>query len=156
MKKKLDFITNSSSTAFMVKAKNTGTVLKKMWDIYLKDLKEYWPDNELSEQQLEADKWINENYKTFNNNVIIPWTCNYETLIFHNDNSDISKKGYIEVNTCTNTNWWGSSKLDIIDIGDDWDYGTKFNLDEIQFKDLFDMKTKTYKEFLEQSENYEF
>ncbi len=142
MKYKKCFVTNSSSTSFIVKGK-TGEILKEMWDLYLKDFKCYFDEKNINEAQFKANEWVNKNYKTFNENVIIPWTCNYETLIFHNPKLE---KELVEVNTCNNINWRDSS-LDIINIKND--YTDEISLSDIEFLDLSDMKVKKFSKYIE-------
>jgi len=143
MKIKFGFITNSSSVSFIIEnEENTGMVLKKMWDHFIGRLRKNYPEIETYPEHIEAERWINENYKSFNDNIIIPWTCNYETLIFNQDQNII-------VETCRNENWGEMENLEIIHI-DDYDYE---KIEFTEFLDLTDMKIKTYKQFLKDNSN---
>ena len=55
---------------------------------------------------IETMKWLNENPK-YENGIIIPWTCNYETFIYR------AKNGKIHVCTCNNTIWGQTYEEDI-------------------------------------------
>lgn len=105
MKKKIDFITNSSSSSFILPStiKDTKTVAKQMVDIIFKEWKEF--------DSLDEDfkKQIYNNIKELdkNENIMIPFSCNYETFIHRLEN------GNIFVDTCHNHDW--ERTMDIIE-----------------------------------------
>lgn len=103
MKKKIDFITNSSSSSFILPStiKDTKTVAKQMVDIIFKEWKEF--------DRLDEDfkKQIYNNIKELdkNENIMIPFSCNYETFIHRLEN------GNIFVDTCHNHDWERSMNI---------------------------------------------
>lgn len=101
MKIKLDFVTNSSSTCFIVSHKNTKDVAMEMVKIIFKEWDQY---NYKKDKKFENMIFKNIKKLPENENIMIPFSTNYETFIFNNNNT-------IYVDTCTNHDWWG--KLDV-------------------------------------------
>jgi hypothetical protein len=101
MKVKNDFITNSSSTSFIINEKNTKEVAKRIVNIIFSEWEShgYGPDDIFRENIYNAIEKLSDN-----DNILIPFTCNYETFIY-------TYKGQIIVDTCWNHNW---SSLNII------------------------------------------
>ncbi len=145
MKIKQDFITNSSSMNFIIKGATIGEILKEISKIHNHDWKSYFPSNRNKDHEgsIKTFEFLFDN-KNFNENVIFPWTCNYETFIFR------ISKDQIRVETCNNVDWFGKGflrKFKIKVLRDDYDYKS----DKEIFLDLSDMKTKTGKKFREDS-----
>jgi len=114
MKIKQDFITNSSSTSFILSYKNTKVVTKKMVDIIFKEW--FYLDCKADE---EFKKEVYKRIKKLENDecVMIPFSCNYETFIIKNDDGNI----YVE--TCNNHRW---DNLDILKYVDMFENNDEF------------------------------
>lgn len=92
MKIKNDFVTNSSSTSFIVDEDMTTS------EVALEMIRVFCQDEGRLFNQLENISWLQENLKTFDENILIPYTTNYETWIF-------KREGKIYVQTCNNHPW---------------------------------------------------
>jgi|LSQX01.2.fsa_nt_gb hypothetical protein len=103
MKRKLDFITNSSSTSFIISDHNdTRTVAKKMLDIIFDEWKSLdYNDEEFIKKMYNRVKKLSKN-----ENIMIPFSCNYETFIFK------TEAGNIFVDTCNNHSWYRKLNFD--------------------------------------------
>ena len=116
MKKKLDFVTNSSSSSFILSdsIKDTKTVAKQMVDLIFKEWKEFDrnPDEEFSKKIFDNIKKLDKD-----ENIMIPFSCNYETFIYRLEN------GKIFVDTCNNHDW--ERTMDIIEHFNPDDYDEK-------------------------------
>lgn len=102
MKVRKGFVSNSSSSSFIVNATSTKEIAIKMMEFLVKREDE---DSFFAEKK----KIFDENIKKvtdLDTPIYIPWTCNYETYIWKKD-----KDNFI-VDTCNNHGWW-ESDLDI-------------------------------------------
>lgn len=94
MKIRNGFVSNSSSSSFIVKAKSSMEAYYKMLKAYNEDQNASWGCDGRSD-----DKFINTHNMKFNGGIFIPYTCNYETYIYPSDN------GECHVETCNNHDW---------------------------------------------------
>ena len=101
MKIRNGFVSNSSSSSFVISAKSTMKVFNKMIPLIKK---EYDDDKEsvAAWQKYHAKKvdvFKKSHDETFNGGIIIPFTCNFETFIFP------VKDGECYVESCNNHPW---------------------------------------------------
>jgi len=102
MKIRTGFVSNSSSTSFVVTAKTSMEVFNKMVSVIKADycdnggdFRKAWYDV----QKPKVDGFLKRYPKNYNNGIIIPFTCNFETYIFP------SIGGKCLVETCNNCQW---------------------------------------------------
>jgi hypothetical protein len=104
MKIRQGFVSNSSSSSFIVMAENSMEVFRAMTKIVKREYNEEWRGSD-SEGWFEthwADhikEFESSHNKYFNGGIILPFTCNYETYIFP------SVDGKCLVETCNNHEW---------------------------------------------------
>jgi hypothetical protein len=100
MKIRNGFVSNSSSSSFIVNAKSSMEVFLKMIGVVYDEYKEYengaWWKKHHEENVM---RFIENHADKFNEGIIIPFTCNFETYIFP------AKDGKCYVETCNNHPW---------------------------------------------------
>lgn len=101
MKIRSGFVSNSSSSSFLLDAKKSTTAqiaVIMMYQIQFERSKyECDEDPETSQDFKDALTWL-ENNKDFNDPVMLPWSCNYESFIWIDGDK-------ICVDTCNNHDW---------------------------------------------------
>lgn len=106
MKIRSGFVSNSSSSSFIIRDGRTAVeVAKQMCEIVFEEYeREDWFSEEKKKEYLEKNKkilkWLDDNPK-YPGSILIPLTCNYETWIY----TDWIKLGNIFIDTCNNHDW---------------------------------------------------
>lgn len=139
MKQRHGFVSNSSSSSFIVRGtkRTTSQIMREM----LKLVKAERKENKYNTRKItKVIKWLQTHPKK-DMPLVYPYTCNYETWIFKNkDNTDTI------IETCNNHDCnWESMDFDYRSE-DDYDEDFKY-MKTLKFLDLEDMKEKTYDEY---------
>lgn len=136
MKIRSGFVSNSSSSSFIMNAKASTTAqvaIIMMYQMkYEWTTRDWWGDYETPQEFSDALAWLEEN-EDFNGPIMLPWSCNYESFIWVDGDN-------IYIDTCNNHDW---SILGAGYHGDGF-YGES---DGIPFLNMSIMKRQTPKEF---------
>ena len=142
MKVRNGFVSNSSSSSFMIKGTTTTAqvatmMMNEMYNEYI--TRTAYPgivDNKVPEDFAKALEWLHDNVE-YSEPILLPWSCNYETFIWKGTKN-------IHVDTCNNHDWSLLGGLYVEDFYDDEFLGS--------FLDLSDMQQTTKEEFREKQE----
>lgn len=138
MKIRTGFVSNSSSSSFIVGANSTMEVFKMMLPAIKEDYMGY-SDGIAGWEKFHAKrvaKFLESHPDDFNGGIMIPFTCNFETYIF----PALNRRCYVE--TCNNHEW---EKHFPVEFVDDRYYR---NIDGItNFVDVSTGKTSTAKNY---------
>lgn len=108
MKIRNGFVSNSSSSSFLITSENviqlklnTVKVALEFFKDHIKYLKEDYYDLKKDQQNkmVNSLKWLEKNKNTTQNPSICFNSCNYDTYIW------MKKDGSIQINTCNNEDW---------------------------------------------------
>ena len=137
MKFREGFVSNSSSTSFIVSASTTTEVFKQMMAAWAKDTlnQKEWHDAGIK----SVMKFLDTIPYDFNGGIRIPFTCNYETYIC----PAINNKSYVM--TCNNHDWSGLNIVKYYGGADEGDFPTP----NILFTDINTGLRLTYNQFTE-------
>ena len=125
MKTRNGFVSNSSSSSFVIKGNCTTAQVatSMMYEIMADRIhwSESWGKEEAwLDEQKQALYWLHNNLD-FNENILIPWSTNYETFIWRD-------KGTIFVATCNNHDWSA--------VGPEYDHEV-FKSQDVHYEDYF-------------------
>lgn len=148
MRIKHDLITNSSSSSYILDYKKPIDAVKKMLDIFFKNWKKYPKDPPHPHEKIVRE-WLKNN-PDFDGNIIIPWTCNYETFIYGCDWIDVARGRSLRTDTCKNENWEDEGLMIKRYLGEDEYYEERS--ESHLFLDLTDFEIKTRNEFEQERE----
>lgn len=146
MKTRLGFVSNSSSSSFIVKGMKTGEIAKKMVELIEREFQEEWYNphtcpscgskltgaDEPDPTTTCALNFIREN-PGFDDPIAIPWSCNYGTFIVR------QTEEIVFVETCNNHRW--EEVLDYQNVDDGYNANMATN-----YLDLSCMETKSQQE----------
>mgnify|MGYP000867567604 FL=1 len=99
MKRKLDFVTNSSSSSFIFidKELTIAEAANDIIDLIVKEYKRDFPGSGKFSWAVSAKKKLKKLEP--NTNLIIPWSCNYPSFVYRDS------EGNVRVDTSWNHNW---------------------------------------------------
>jgi len=136
MKIRAGFVSNSSSSSFIIKSNiTTSDVALMMLNVIMDERKDWYEPEELEEKFGEAVEWLIEN-PDYDEPIMFPWSINEETYIWR------VQEG-IYVDTCNNHRWYNYFDFDYTD--EYYDYR-----DTTVFLDLSDNHRLTKGEYRKQ------
>jgi len=152
MKVRNGFVSNSSSSSFIVKEKMTTAELAKKMVNLIYESREGRGNNSSRKWTAPALEWLEKNINS-DEPIIIPWSCNYDTFIFRmgsNENNNIA------VDTCNNEDWYSMEDIDIKWCGEDLDLMDEWegNTEDVEFMDLTVMQKVKRSEYKDLYERY--
>lgn len=139
MKTRIGFVSNSSSSSFIVTDNiTTAELARSMIDIIEADYLDY-PGEKHSKWYQSAVKWLDEHLE-FDGPIVIPWSCNYDTFLIPKDRN-------ILVDTCNNHPWW-DLPFDTAGSQEGFEC-TLEGMQEIVFLDLTTFEPVKYSDYLD-------
>lgn len=136
MKIRNGFVSNSSSSSFIVLANSSINVYRRMIRILERESNYHWCISDYE------DDLMRKKPDDFNMGIYMPYTCNYETYIFP------AKDGKCVVHTCNN-HYWSNIINEFIDEGAGF-WPDETNDDKTEFIDVTTGKINTAKGFFEE------
>lgn len=137
MKIRQGFVSNSSSSSFIITEKKVTTAQVALSMIRHIEKKEKEDDQEKYEPTqwfAKAEEWLLANLE-YDHPIVIPWSCNYETWLAHVLKHQVKPDG-IYVATCNNHGWWDLEEYNPIFQDDDFHYEYIKALNDVEFLDL--------------------
>lgn len=147
MKIRQGFVSNSSSSSFIITEKKakTAQVALSMIRLIEKDYLEN--DRESSKWFAKAEEWLLNNID-YDDPIVIPWSCNYETWLSHVRNHKLYPNG-IYIATCNNHPWWDLEDYNpFFQKDDDFHYAYLRTLADVEFFDLTTFEKVKKSEFV--------